>query len=62
MDSSRANGEIELPYEPGKTVSRAVSGSSTPIFDKKTRTMKVSIELPNPRAEAKSGHVRQCHY
>jgi Cu(I)/Ag(I) efflux system membrane fusion protein len=38
---------IELPYQPGKTYTGTVK-YLYPYFDKKTRTMKVSIELSNP--------------
>jgi Cu(I)/Ag(I) efflux system membrane fusion protein/cobalt-zinc-cadmium efflux system membrane fusion protein len=38
---------IELPYEPGKQYLGRVR-YLYPYFDNKTRTMKVSIELPNP--------------
>ncbi len=38
---------IEFPYEPGKQYSGRVR-YIYPFFDQKTRTMKVSIELPNP--------------
>lgn len=39
--------EVELPYEPGKTFVGRVR-YLYPFFNAKTRTMKVSIELPNP--------------
>ena len=39
--------EIELPYEPGRTLSGRIR-YLYPFFDEKTRTMKVSVELPNP--------------
>lgn len=38
---------IELPYEPGKKLVGRVR-YVYPFFNEKTRTMKVSIELPNP--------------
>jgi Cu(I)/Ag(I) efflux system membrane fusion protein/cobalt-zinc-cadmium efflux system membrane fusion protein len=39
--------EVELPYEPGKQHAGRVR-YLYPFLNKKTRTMKVSIELPNP--------------
>ncbi len=38
---------VELPYEPGRQYSGRVR-YLYPFFNRKTRTMKVSIELPNP--------------
>lgn len=38
---------IELPYEPGKKLGGRIR-YLYPFFNEKTRTMKVSIELPNP--------------
>jgi Cu(I)/Ag(I) efflux system membrane fusion protein/cobalt-zinc-cadmium efflux system membrane fusion protein len=38
---------IELPYEPGTTLTGRIR-YLYPFFDEKTRTMKVSVELPNP--------------
>lgn len=38
---------VELPYEPGRKLSGRVR-YVYPFFNEKTRTMKVSIELPNP--------------
>ena len=42
-----ARARIELPYEPGKTYTGRIR-YLYPYFDEKTRTMKVSVELPNP--------------
>jgi RND family efflux transporter MFP subunit len=43
-----SHARIELPYEPGATYTGRIR-YLYPFFDDKTRTMKVSVELPNPR-------------
>jgi Cu(I)/Ag(I) efflux system membrane fusion protein/cobalt-zinc-cadmium efflux system membrane fusion protein len=45
---------VELPYEPGKSVTGRIRYLH-PSFDEETRTMKVSIELPNPGQRLRSG-------
>jgi RND family efflux transporter MFP subunit len=44
---------IELPYEPGTTYAGRVR-YLYPFMDNKTRTMKVSIELPNPGGQLRA--------
>ena len=44
---------IELPYEPGKQYRGRVR-FIYPYFDNKTRTMRVSIELPNPKGKLRA--------
>ncbi len=45
---------IEIPYQPGKTYRGAIR-YVYPFFNEKTRTLKLSIELPNPRRELRKG-------
>lgn len=45
---------VELPYEPGRQYSGRVR-YTYPFFNQKTRTMKVSIELPNPGQTLRAG-------
>jgi Cu(I)/Ag(I) efflux system membrane fusion protein/cobalt-zinc-cadmium efflux system membrane fusion protein len=44
---------VELPYEPGKA-HRGRVRYVYPFFDDKTRTMKASLELPNPRGSLRA--------
>ncbi len=46
--------QIEIPYQPGKTY-RGRIRYVYPFFNERTRSLRLSIELPNPRQELRKG-------